>query len=160
MQENRLGTEMFVFIPVDEFERLLAKIAGTLPQARQQEDAPKTTGLYDGPLEDTPDFMPMLISLMKSEDSGVPYRADMVLKQPVSEQNPRTAMVEKVTSWAQIIENAGLPQKYLSAGIEAVSPQNAGVYLHFRRYEPVILSAATFVSGDKLELTGDGGEEE
>ena len=160
-QRNRLGTEMFLFVPTKDFDDMMKRVAGeTLEDTAETQF--KTTGLYNDPvIAKVDDFVPTMASLMRSEDGGVPYRMDMILKQEVNDQTTLRDLVSRVTRWAGVMEDAGLPQKYLSAGIEALDEKSAGqngVYLHFRRYEPVILTAATTTEGVLPTVESESGQ--
>lgn len=120
--KNRLGTTMRVRIPLEALEQAL----------RPSESA--------GGAEDIGGFfLPTLVSLMQSDEAGIPYRMDMVLNVP---ENPALMShesaaeiaqhVRKMAFFAQVMEDQGLPKKLVSPGL-AQGPKGT-VDLFFRRY--------------------------
>ncbi|MCB1531622.1 MAG: hypothetical protein KDJ35_02020 [Alphaproteobacteria bacterium] len=115
---NRLGTIMHLRMQLDDFEKQLA--------------APGTA--FGGTLA------PTLVSLLSAEDD-VPYSMEMLInldKNPATLQNetPQNVVqnVTRVAGYARLMEDAGLPKKYLSAGLSEGEPGTIDLY--FKRYEP------------------------
>lgn len=115
---NRLGTIMHLRMKLEDFEKQLTS-GGTS---------------FGGSLA------PTLVSLLNAEDD-VAYSMDMLINlkdNPAVLQNetPQDVgkSVEKVARYALQIESAGLPKKYLSAGVNQ-GPQDT-IDLYFKRYQP------------------------
>lgn len=137
-QKNRLGTEMMVRVPVEEFERMVNSIVP------RREPAPLEEADFIAP---PMDFATTLITLMQSEDTDEMYRLDILLpaaKEGDSAQDIEAQKRDQVVDWAEKIDTAGLPQKFLSVGIDPAETLDLDmVYLHFRRYEPVVLAGTS-----------------
>ena len=117
-KKNRLGTIMHLRMKLDAFEEQLS--------------APGTS--FGGTLA------PTLVSLLNAEDD-VPYSMDMLInfeENPAVVQNeaPQSVSqnVAKVSRYALLIEGAGLPKKYMSAGL-GQGPEGT-IDLYFKRYQP------------------------
>lgn len=117
-KKNRLGTVMHLRMKLTDFERELLS-SGTS---------------FGGALA------PTLVSLLNAEDQ-VPYEMDMLInldKNPAVAQNEDAGAValstRRVAGYARLIENAGLPKKYLSAGL-GDGPADT-IDLYFSRYKP------------------------
>ncbi|HRQ61537.1 MAG TPA: hypothetical protein PLO23_08530, partial [Alphaproteobacteria bacterium] len=140
---NRMGTEMMVRLPLAEFEEILksATAAGIAPENAFSAKGGK--------------FLPMLVSLMDTTQSAVPYRMDIVLNIP---ENPAglgsgdpsrfKALMLQSSGFSNTLELAGMPRKLVSSGLmqgradDAFDAEGQGefgpyVELYFRRYLPV-----------------------
>lgn len=125
-KQNRFGTKMHVRLPLRQFEKAVIQSAQVPGQMAS------TSGNF---------FMPTLVSLLRAEETQVPYRMDMLVnvpaspsrmqnEQPSSLKNPIT----KAGMLAQILETAGLPKKLYSTGL--AQGKEGYVDIYFRRYEP------------------------
>lgn len=121
-EKNRLGTLMHIRLSVDKFEKGIA-----MPDA----DGQVTGG----------GFMPTLVSLLQSEENGVPHRMEMILNieaNPAAAQNETPQLVDEkakqVSGFAEKLAGAGLPEKMIAAGLGQGPDQTIDLY--FRRYEP------------------------
>ncbi len=121
---------MYVRVPFDDFEAAVMAIG--------QEDATEKT--QDGTFLNK-FFLPTLVSLLKTEDVGTPYRMDIMLNikgNPayIQNQNPQrlSQIMKKMSLLSEKIENAGLPQKLLSTGLQ--KGEVGIVELLFRRHIP------------------------
>lgn len=126
VEKNRLGTVMHIRMPVARFEK------GLVAASQTQND-----GVFKG-LSGV--FLPTLVSLLVSAET-IPYRMDMVMnlgENPAKVQNESPQDIErhtkKVAWYAQKIEEAGLPRKYVTAGLGVGEEKTIDLY--FRRYEP------------------------
>lgn len=115
---NRLGTIMHLRMKREDFEKQL--------------QAPGTA--FGGTLAAT------LATLLNAEDD-VAYSMDMLINlpdNPASSQNEAPDIVQdnvlRVAEYAMKIEEAGLPKKYLSAGL-GKGPAGT-IDLYFKRYQP------------------------
>ena len=116
--KNRLGTTMHVNLPFGEFMRAIDK-----PQNGQS------------------DFFPTMMTMLRSEKSGVPYRVDMVLNvgdDPalVQKSDPAafSAALRDISGLASKMEKSGLPKHLMTAGLQKGSVGNLDLY--FYRYQP------------------------
>lgn len=116
-KKNRLGTTMHLRMNLDHFDQQITS-----------ED-----GRFGGELG------PTLVSLLGTEDS-VPYSMDMMInieQSPSKAQNEQpedvAQRIRRVSGYANMIEEAGLPRKFLTAGL-ARGPEGT-IDLFFRRYE-------------------------
>ena len=129
VHKNSFGNEMYVTLPLEEFESVMLDIGqGKVSQG----DA------FGGI---TARFMPVLVSLLKSEENDMPYRMDILLnieKNPAQLQNkaPEQAalLIEKSATFTKILEEAGLPKMLMSTGIE--KGQRQTISLSFKPYVP------------------------
>lgn len=87
------------------------------------------------------DFMRTLVSMMRSDNAGQPYRMDAFLQvgeDPSELQNEQpqkmSVLMRDLGTLAQQLENAGLPQKLLSIGME--QGQEGMIELLFRPHVP------------------------
>lgn len=117
-KKNRLGTTMHLRLPLDRFDKQLSSAGGGFGGA----------------------LAPTLASLLSAEDD-IPYSMDMLINladNPATLQNdaPETVQqnIRRVSGYAQMIEQAGLPKKYLSAGL-GEGPAGT-IDLYFKRYQP------------------------
>lgn len=117
-EKNRLGTVMHLRMKLDAFEKNLTASGSSFGGA----------------------LAPTLVSLLGA-DENVPYTMDMLINlngNPAVVQNeaPQSISknVTKVARYAMLIENAGLPKKYLSAGL-GQGPEGT-IDLYFKRYQP------------------------
>jgi len=124
VNENRLGTMMHMRLEQDKFDEILIT-----PLSRAE-----NLSSFDG------DFLPVLISLLDSQDS-ISYRMDVVVnvkEEPadLKQNEPELfeSEVDKAASYANVMESAGLPQPLVTAGLRAGKPGFVDIY--FRRYEP------------------------
>ncbi len=125
-QENRFGNEMYATLPLREFEKAMTSI-------NQNSGA-----TFDGAAGK---FLPLLISILKSEETTMPYRMDIILnaaENPASLQNknPETLenLIKKAALFSNILEQVGLPKKLISTGVEQGDEKY--VSLAFRPYTP------------------------
>jgi hypothetical protein len=122
-KRNRLGNMMRVRLPVRSFEMGIDTEQGESPGSERGK------------------FLPMLVALLQSQSSGVPYRMDMMMALPddpaaLSAVNP-AALKEKSSSLAalaQKLERAGIPGSLLGTGLER--GENGFIDIYFRRDEP------------------------
>lgn len=126
--KNRLGTEMRITLPLEEFEEALNLTQQSLQTGR--------SSVRDN------SFLSMLVSLIQSEETSIPYRMDMILKTGDSPARLRNEAPEtlqnyanKAASFSRILEQSGLPKRFMSTGV--AGGQKDFVELLFRRYEPV-----------------------
>ncbi|MFK7838835.1 MAG: hypothetical protein AB8B83_00755 [Bdellovibrionales bacterium] len=125
---NRLGTIMYVRMPLEEFEKSL------LAPSREPRPGQK--------LGDPGTFMPTLLSLMQTRESKVPYRMDMLIN---IAENPSEAIVNapeetfnvmsKIANVTKRLEDSGLEKKLLSGGL--VRGDVGSIDITFTRYIPV-----------------------
>ncbi|MCB1783230.1 MAG: hypothetical protein KDI13_04485 [Alphaproteobacteria bacterium] len=131
---NRFGTTMHVQVPVLEFERAIDVPRSSSTQPLEQGNAyTKGRGA----------FLPTLVSLLKADKRGMPYRMDMIL---ALDNNPadETAItpklleekVEKIGALAGKLERAGLPQKFITAGLG--QGKSGFIDLYFSPWEPIV----------------------
>ena len=129
LQKNRLGTEMYVRLSVEEFEKFLGiNSAGDL--------------FVDNSMRDG--FTGTLVTLIQTAESEIPYRMDMVLNiggNPSSLQNEQPEVtrgaLKQVSAYSKVLEDNGMPIQFISAGLGA--DEQDTVELVFRRYVPVRL---------------------
>lgn len=122
---------MEVTLPIDVFAAAVMAIG--------QEDM--MTASPDAVVKGKKFFLPTLVSILKSDQQGVPYRMDVMLHindNPALIQNREPQALEQVLDrGAQLtaqLEKAGLPQKLLSIGIGKGDPGK--VRILFRPHEP------------------------
>ncbi len=132
IQKNRLGTEMYVRMPLREFERNLTIIDASM--AGQEGIAFSGGGVS---------FLPMFVSLLQASQTEVAYHVDMIVntpQEPAVLQNDEPAialgLIQKAGRLAQIIGNSGLESKYFSSGLAL--GEEGMITLHFKRYRPFI----------------------
>lgn len=140
--KNRFGTEMWIILPLAEFEEQL--------QATQ--DMLRDDDLDQGKAT----FLSTLVSLVQSEDTGVPYRMDMILntgEQPAIMKNEKpedlAKYTSKATSFSRLLEENGMPIRFISAGLD--SGQKDYIELMFRRYEPITIGLLDEVRQNEQE---------
>ena len=129
--KNRLGTKLHVRIPLNVLEDA---VLGGNKLVEGNDEGGDGTSIAD-------EFLPTLISLVKSENTGVSYRMDMILNvldNPAEMYNDAPAILtekaRKIAKIAQVIELAGLSKKLIKPGIgRGTSGQ---VDLYFSRYVP------------------------
>lgn len=129
LSKNRLGTEMYVSLSVEEFEKFLGiSSAGDL--------------FVDNSMRDG--FTGTLVSLIQTAETEIPYRMDMVLNiggNPSSLQNEQPektrSALKQVSAYSKVLEDNGMPIQFMSAGL-GENEENT-VELLFRRYVPVRL---------------------
>lgn len=127
---NRLGTLMHVRVPVLAFEQNI-----DIPYLKKNEASQTNASDASGA------FLPTLITLLRSEKAGLPYRMDMVLNIPESApqyqiDNPEgfQKSLQKISDFAHKMEQNGLPAHLVTAGLQAGEPGYLDLY--FRLYEP------------------------
>tara|TARA_B100001989_G_scaffold252549_1_gene235019 strand:- start:5221 stop:5931 length:711 start_codon:yes stop_codon:yes gene_type:complete len=127
-KRNRLGTIMHVRLPVLAFKRAIE-----MPQLQSKDDS-KLSNLADE------SFLQTLVTLLRAEENNLPYRMDMILEtsyQPdvISEetQSRMRSDLTRVSGFASRLENYGMPQQYISAGLQF--GETGYVSLYFKRYE-------------------------
>lgn len=132
IQKNRLGTEMYIRMPLREFEKNLTIIDAAM--SGQEGIAFSGTGV---------NFLPMFISLLQASDTEIAYHVDMIVnttEEPAVLQNDEPAQalsfIQKAGRLGQIIGNAGLETKYFSSGLAL--GEEGMITLHFKRYKPFI----------------------
>ncbi|MFP4312713.1 MAG: hypothetical protein ACLFR0_00175 [Alphaproteobacteria bacterium] len=128
--QNRFGTEMRIVLSLEEFEQALQSTEELL--LSDSADAGENT------------FLSTLVTLVLSEETGVPYRMDMILatgEEPsvLRNQSPEVLRdyTAKASSFAGFLEGQGLPQRFISTGL--AGGEKNQVHLLFRQYEPVTL---------------------
>lgn len=142
VKDEGSGT-MEVTLPIDVFSGSVMAIG--------QEDMLKSSA--DVKVKGKKFFLPTLVSIMKSDAHGVPYRLDILLHvddNPALLQNrdPK-ALAESMVRGAQLtakLEQAGLAQRLLSVGVEK-GDKNL-VRLLFRPHEPFTPLEAEATSND------------
>lgn len=120
--KNRLGTQMYVKVPVSEFENVI-----------QYSKSQNEGGVVA--------FLPTFISMLRADKNGAPYRMDLFLNIPEDVQQYKlnnldglNAAVKKVSDYTQSLEDRGLPKHLLSAGLKKGDP--AFIELVFMKHEP------------------------
>lgn len=143
--KNRLGTVMHVRTPIARFENAL-----------------DGAGAFETDMElgEQGSFAKTLITLMRSEKRGQPFRLDMILN---TENDPLTSSKSddpgiqesrrRVTDLSENLENQGVPTKMLSAGL--VRGQQGYIDLYFHKYKPF-----TFDNEKDEESEANNGEGE
>ncbi|MCB1591083.1 MAG: hypothetical protein KDI90_01400 [Alphaproteobacteria bacterium] len=129
-KRNRLGNMMRIRMPVRSFETGI-DFSGLSSENENKQGSEGERGK----------FLPMLVALLQSQSSGVPYRMDMLLDvpdDPVSliERSPaflseKTALV---SSFANSLQSAGIPGPLLGTGLQ--KGENGFIDIFFRRDEP------------------------
>jgi hypothetical protein len=86
-------------------------------------------------------FLPTLVSILKSDEQGVPYRMDMIMHvkdNPAALQNRDPKMMAQVmvrgAELATQLEKTGLTQRMISIGVNKGDPEK--IDLIFRPHEP------------------------
>ena len=128
-KKNVHSGTMYVTLPLDVFSKRIMAIG--------QEDVTKTRSISTGKNF----FLPTLVSILKSDRQGLPYRMDVVLhtkENPAKLQNQKPKSLLKTMkregSFARQLEKTGLSQQLMSMGIRQGDPDV--VELVFRRHEP------------------------
>jgi len=127
--ENRFGTEMYAQVPLKEFESALLSVEKDVFDENSSFDSAEGK------------FLPLLISVLQSGDTEMPYSMHMLINIP---DNPGALMntqpealevwVEKAAILSNLLEEAGLPKKLVSSGVE--QGKEGMVSLMFRPYRP------------------------
>lgn len=132
--KNRLGTEMYIRLPREEFEAALGASGQDLFLEEEG-----TNPMLEEP------FIEMLVDLINTARTSVPYRMDIVLNLGASpavlrNDSPETlnGAMRTVSGYAELLEREGLPIRFTSAGLGA--GETDIVELVFRRYVPVDVS--------------------
>lgn len=122
MSKNRMGTQMYVKVPVSEFENLISYSSGGL-------------------VENKGGFMPTFISMLRADKTNTPFRMDIFFNIPedvsqykLSHLDSYKIAVKKVSDYTQKLEDQGLPTHLLSAGMKKGDP--AFIELVFMKHEP------------------------
>lgn len=132
---NRFGNMMHVRVPVLDFGKAIdIPILGTPEPFEGGDDYVKGRGA----------FLPTLISMLKAEKHGRPYRLDMVLavdgdpaEMSARDREKFVRGVGTVSGFARTLEDAGLPGAYISAALG--EGKTGFIDLYFRPYEPLVL---------------------
>ncbi|MGH1455671.1 MAG: hypothetical protein ACRBDI_02730 [Alphaproteobacteria bacterium] len=124
--KNRLGTVMHVRTPIAKFENALDS-GGSFNT--------------DMNLGEKGSFTKTLVTLLRSEERGQPFRIDMILN---TEQDPIELHFEnnddfmkylyRVTALSNRLEQQGVPIKMMSAGL--VKGEVGYIDLYFHKYKP------------------------
>lgn len=126
---NRFGTMMHIRMPVKKFQRALSSqsLSGQSPSGQGG-------------------FLQTLISLIEARETAAPYRMDIILNTPESpdimlKNTPELLRkdLETAASFAQTLEQNGLPKKLMSTGL--FKGDEGFIDLFFRRYEPLKITA-------------------
>ncbi len=127
---NRKGV-MYVKVPFDDFEEAILAV-GQPSKVKKQEEGEQAQFLKGF-------FLPTLISLVDMDTGNIPYRMDIVLnvnENPARLQNRRpkklAALMKKMGRIASKIEDAGLPTKLVSVGLQ--KGEEDMVEIIFRRH--------------------------
>jgi len=133
MNTNRLGTELYVRMRVEDFELSLMAPATS---------SPFNTGTPS--LGDPGSFMPTLISLMQSAELKIPYRMDLILNTAdkpaiLMSDSPEQLRLnrQKASLLTKKLQESGLPKKMMSAGLE--SGEEGFIDIYFKPYESLNL---------------------
>ena len=126
---NRSRGEMHVRLSYSALESAVSDI-GQAPSRR--------AGALD---EDTAFFLPMLISLIRNDRGGMPFRMDILLNTNddialMQNEDPEQLrrLADRATMIADRIQSAGLPMRLLSAGLQ--NGKDDMVDLLFRTHVP------------------------
>ncbi len=122
---NRFGNVMHVRSTVDDFEKAIDLSENNYDQLTNGQSG---------------SFAMSMITILRSDNIGVPYRIDMVMNVPedpaiFQKESPRefNASLKRVSSFARILEGYGLPQRMMSV---AMAKGDAGfIDIYFYRYE-------------------------
>lgn len=126
VSKNRLGTVMHVKLPIAKFENAL-----------------NMSGSYDIDIGDgnKGSFVKTLITLLRAEQSGKPFRIDMILN---TEMDPIDMIgtnadefdenLRRVSVLSEGLEQRGIPTKMLSSGL--VKGTAGYIDLYFHKYTP------------------------
>tara|TARA_B100000214_G_C23855196_1_gene575337 strand:+ start:128 stop:820 length:693 start_codon:yes stop_codon:yes gene_type:complete len=140
--KNRLGTEMYISLTREEFEKALG--------AKGQETFLQDSG--SNPLMEEP-FLNMLVDLMNTAQTNAPYHMDIVLNLGANPSVMRNEAPEKlnasmktVSGYSELLEGQGLPIRFISVGVGAGAPDM--VDLLFRPYKSLDVSGS-IVDGER-----------
>lgn len=129
LSKNRLGTEMYVSMSVEEFEEALG--------IQNPQDLFANNAAQES-------FTKTLVSLIQTAETKVPYRIDMILNvggNPSSLQNEKPEQIrnslKQITGYSSYLERNGMPVRFISAGLG--NNEKDLIELVFRRYVPVRL---------------------
>ena len=127
--KSRLSGVMMVEVDLEEFEKGIFEIGQTRLTPQNRRTPPERY------------FLPTLVSILQSDQQGIPYRMDMIYH---SDQNPPRLqnrkpremidVVDRVGRLAQKIEDSGMPQNLISVGVREGNPKK--MTLFFRRHVP------------------------
>jgi len=127
---------MHVKLPLDEFSKAIMAVG--------QDDLTETKTITASKKF----FLPTLISILKSDQAGAPYRMDVVInvsENPANMQNlnpeEMDRIIDRVGQFSRKLERAGMPQNLLSVGLQK-GPEDE-VEIFFRRHEPFPPSQST-----------------
>lgn len=139
--KNRLGTEMYIRLPREEFEAALGASGQDLFLEEEGSN----------PMIEAP-FLEMLVDLINTARTSVPYRMDMVLNLGANpavmrNESPEAldAAMRTVSFYSERLEREGMPIRFISAGLGA--GESDIIELMFRRYVPVDVSASIMDGG-------------
>lgn len=139
--KNRLGTEMYIRLPRAEFEAALGNQGQDLFLEEEGSN----------PMMEAP-FLEMLVDLINSARTTVPYRMDIVLNLGANpavmrNESPETldTAMRTVSGYSELLEREGVPIRFISAGLGADEADI--VELMFRRYVPVDVSNSIIDGG-------------
>lgn len=139
--KNRLGTEMYIRLPREEFEAALGASGQDLFLEEEGSN----------PMIEAP-FLEMLVDLINTARTSVPYRMDMVLNLGANpavmrNESPEAldAAMRTVSFYSERLEREGMPIRFISAGVGA--GESDIIELMFRRYVPVDVSASIMDGG-------------
>lgn len=123
---NRLGTVMHVRTDVGAFENAI-DLSGV--------------AYDDVSVDGRGSFVLSIISILRSEEQGQPYRIDMILNlsedPAILQKNSPDEFIsdlKRVSGFAEKLEKAGLPKKMVSAG--AAKGDSGFIDIYFYRYKP------------------------
>ncbi len=114
---------LYVTVPLEEFDRAVT--------AANQVDLTRVksvTGLQTY-------FLPTLVSILKADEEGRPYRMDIILHTKdtpplLVNSDPRalSAVMKQAGAYAARLEKAGMAQRLLSIGVQKGDPQSVELY--------------------------------
>lgn len=140
VRNSRTGT-LHVNMDIETFERAITMLSLEQDLEGVREEARETF------------ILPALVALLQAGQQGAPYHMDVLLEvgeNPAQLMNstPDKTMLDmkRVGVFVQRIEDAGLPAKYVSAGLQ--KGQRGMVELFFRPYVPFSPLPANGAAGD------------
>lgn len=123
--KNLLGTVMHVRLPVAKFENALQfeeEQGIDIQQIKQGEKG---------------SFIKTLVSLLRAEERGVPFRMDMILntentpaKSNAKNTDDFKASMKRIGGIITTLENAGVPTRMMSAGLVQGNQAVLDIYIH------------------------------
>ncbi len=134
---NRFGTNMHVRTSIGQFENAIDISDYNYMDKKEGERG---------------SFLMTLVTLLRSEETGNPYRMDMVVNLPndpavFQKENPDEFIynLKRVSKFANILEKVGMPKKMIS--IALAEGESGMIDLYFYRYKPMKLPS-NIVRGD------------